>query len=41
LAVSFFAETVSKILVLASDGRIFTLEASKLPGGRGQANPSV
>jgi topoisomerase-4 subunit A len=39
LSVSFFAETVSKILVLASDGRIFTLEVSKLPGGRGQGEP--
>jgi len=39
LAVSFFAETISKILVFASDGRIFTLEASKLPGGRGQGEP--
>jgi topoisomerase IV subunit A len=39
LAVSFFAETLSKILVLASDGRIFTLDASKLPGGRGQGEP--
>lgn len=39
LAVSFFAETVSKILVLASDGRIFTLDAAKLPGGRGQGEP--
>jgi topoisomerase IV subunit A len=39
LAVSFFTETVAKILVLASDGRIFTLEASKLPGGRGQGEP--
>ena len=39
LSVSFFAETTSKILVLASDGRIFTLEASKLPGGRGQGEP--
>ncbi len=39
LAVSFFAETTSKILVLASDGRIFTLDASKLPGGRGQGEP--
>ena len=39
LAVSFFAETISKILVLASDGRIFTLEAAKLPGGRGQGEP--
>jgi topoisomerase-4 subunit A len=39
LAVSFFAETTSKILVLASDGRIFTLDANKLPGGRGQGEP--
>ncbi|MCI0466259.1 MAG: DNA topoisomerase IV subunit A [Beijerinckiaceae bacterium] len=39
LAFSFFAETISKILVLASDGRIFTLEAAKLPGGRGQGEP--
>ena len=36
---SFFAETTSKILVLASDGKVFTLEASKLPGGRGQGEP--
>ncbi|PNE12952.1 MAG: DNA topoisomerase IV subunit A [Beijerinckiaceae bacterium] len=39
LAVSFFAETTSKILVLVSDGRIFTLDAAKLPGGRGQGEP--
>jgi topoisomerase IV subunit A len=39
LAVSFFAETTSKILVFASDGRIFTLDAAKLPGGRGQGEP--
>jgi topoisomerase-4 subunit A len=39
LAISFFAETTSKILVLASDGRIFTLDASRLPGGRGQGEP--
>ena len=36
---SFFAETTSKILALASDGKVFTLEASKLPGGRGQGEP--
>jgi topoisomerase-4 subunit A len=36
---SFFAETTSKILVLASDGKVFTLEAAKLPGGRGQGEP--
>jgi topoisomerase-4 subunit A len=39
LGFSFFAETTSKILVLASDGRVFTLEAGKLPGGRGQGEP--
>ena len=36
---AFFAETTAKILVFASDGRIFTLEAAKLPGGRGQGEP--
>jgi topoisomerase-4 subunit A len=36
---AFFTETTEKILVLASDGRIFTLEVSKLPGGRGQGEP--
>jgi topoisomerase IV subunit A len=36
---AFFTETTAKILVLASDGRIFTLEAAKLPGGRGQGEP--
>jgi len=39
LRTSFFAETTSKILVLASDGKVFTLEASKLPGGRGAGEP--
>jgi topoisomerase IV subunit A len=39
LAFSFFAETTSKILVFSSDGRIFTLEAARLPGGRGQGEP--
>ncbi len=36
---AFFTETTAKILVLAGDGRIFTIEASKLPGGRGQGEP--
>jgi topoisomerase IV subunit A len=36
---AFFTETTEKILVFASDGRIFTLEVSKLPGGRGQGEP--
>jgi topoisomerase IV subunit A len=39
LKVSFFAETTSKIVVVASNGRFFTLEASKLPGGRGFGDP--
>ena len=39
LKTSFFAETTSKILVFATNGKSFTLEASKLPGGRGQGEP--
>ena len=39
LKISFFAETTSKILVLATNGKAYTLEASKLPGGRGQGEP--
>ena len=39
LDTSFFAETTSKILVLSGDGKVFTLDASKLPGGRGQGEP--
>jgi len=39
LKISFFAETISKILVLASDGKVYTLDPSKLPGGRGQGEP--
>jgi topoisomerase IV subunit A len=39
LKLSFFTETTEKILVFATDGRIFTLEAAKLPGGRGQGEP--
>ena len=39
LKTAFFAETTSKLLVLASDGKVFTLDAAKLPGGRGQGEP--
>jgi topoisomerase-4 subunit A len=39
LKLSFFAETTSKLLVLAANGKVFTLEASKLPGGRGFGEP--
>jgi topoisomerase-4 subunit A len=39
LQTAFFAETTSKILVLASDGKAFTIEAAKLPGGRSLGEP--
>jgi topoisomerase-4 subunit A len=32
-------ETTAKLLLLASNGRVFTLEASRLPGGRGFGDP--
>ncbi|HEY6993303.1 MAG TPA: DNA topoisomerase IV subunit A [Xanthobacteraceae bacterium] len=36
---SFAAETTSKCLVFATNGRFYTLEAAKLPGGRGHGEP--
>jgi topoisomerase-4 subunit A len=39
LRLSFFAETTSKLLVFATNGRFYTIEASKLPGGRGHGEP--
>ncbi|ACB79167.1 MULTISPECIES: DNA topoisomerase IV subunit A [Methylorubrum] len=39
LKVSFLSETTAKILLLASNGKVFTIEASKLPGGRGFGDP--
>jgi topoisomerase-4 subunit A len=36
---AFRTETVAKILVLATNGKVFTLDASKLPGGRGHGEP--
>jgi topoisomerase IV subunit A len=36
---AFFAETISKILVFASNGRCYTIDAAKLPGGRGHGEP--
>jgi topoisomerase-4 subunit A len=39
LKLSFHTETTAKILVLASNGKVFTLEAAKLPGGRGFGDP--
>ncbi len=39
LKVSFFTETTARILVYATNGKVFTVEASKLPGGRGAGEP--
>jgi topoisomerase IV subunit A len=39
LKTAFFTETTAKVLVFAGNGRFFTLEASKLPGGRGFGDP--
>jgi topoisomerase IV subunit A len=39
LKLSFLAETTSKCLVFATNGRFYTLEAAKLPGGRGHGEP--
>lgn len=39
LHTAFFSETTAKILVMATNGKVFTLEASKLPGGRGFGDP--
>jgi topoisomerase IV subunit A len=36
----FPAETTSKCLVVASNGRFYTLDAAKLPGGRGHGEPT-
>lgn len=33
------AETTDKLMLFASNGRVFTLDASKLPGGRGFGEP--
>jgi topoisomerase-4 subunit A len=39
LRVAFFAETTSKLLVFATNGRCYTIDAAKLPGGRGHGEP--
>ena len=33
------AETTDKIIIFASNGKFYTLEANKLPGGRGNGEP--
>jgi len=39
LGFSFFAETTSKLLLLATNGRFYSLDVAKLPGGRGHGEP--
>jgi topoisomerase-4 subunit A len=39
LKFAFPAETTSKLLALGTNGRIYTIEAAKLPGGRGHGEP--
>jgi topoisomerase-4 subunit A len=39
LGASFLAQTTTKILALATNGKAYTLDASKLPGGRGHGEP--
>ena len=39
LKFSFPAETTSKLMVFATNGRFYTLDAGKLPGGRGHGEP--
>ena len=39
LKTSFLTETTAKILLLATNGKVFTLDVGKLPGGRGFGEP--
>lgn len=39
LGYAFFAETTSKLLLFATNGKFYTLDAAKLPGGRGHGEP--
>jgi topoisomerase-4 subunit A len=39
LKLSLATETTAKILVFATNGKAFTLDAAKLPGGRGYGDP--
>src|SRR5665213_2907205 len=39
LKFSFPTETTAKVLIFAGTGKFYTLEASKLPGGRGHGEP--
>jgi topoisomerase-4 subunit A len=39
LKFAFPTETTAKVLIFGSNGRFYTVEASKLPGGRGHGEP--
>jgi topoisomerase-4 subunit A len=39
LKFSFFTETTAKMLIFGSNGRFYTLDVAKLPGGRGHGEP--
>ena len=39
LKFAFPTETTAKVLIFGSNGKFYTLEASKLPGGRGHGEP--
>jgi topoisomerase-4 subunit A len=36
---AFFAESTSKLLLLATNGKFYSLDVAKLPGGRGHGEP--
>lgn len=39
LGFAFFAETTSKLLLFATNGKFFSIDVAKLPGGRGHGEP--
>jgi topoisomerase-4 subunit A len=39
LGFAFFAETTSKLLLFVTNGRFYSLDVAKLPGGRGHGEP--
>jgi topoisomerase-4 subunit A len=39
LGFAFFAETTSKLLLFSTNGKFYTLDVAKLPGGRGHGEP--
>ena len=39
LKIAFFTESTARVAVLATDGKVFTIEVGRLPGGRGFGEP--